>query len=141
MSARHELGIALALMCGSCAPLSAGKPQFAHAMPLCEVVTNEQKFAGQRVTVRALLVPAPHHREIYGAECDRVVSLFGSSDLWDRSARRVVNAALAYDVHAEIPVVVSGVFQPWTRHENGQLIINVGGPYIEEGSIVAARQP
>lgn len=110
-------------------------------MPLCQVVSDEQKFAGQRVTVRGLLVPAPHERTLYSYECNRSLILRGSSDLWDRSARRVVEAAQAYDVHAEIPVVVSGVFHPWTRRENGQLIISVGGPYIEDGSIVAARQP
>ena len=110
-------------------------------MPFCDVVADEQRFAGQQVLVHALLRQTPHGRVLYSPECQRSAALLGSSDLWDKSASLVVQAALANNELARVPVVVSGVFQPWTRYENGRPIINVGGPFIEEARVVAARQP
>jgi hypothetical protein len=135
------ISIALAVSCTSCVPLSVGKQYFGQATPLCNVVQNEQNYAGQRVLVRGLLVPAPHRREIYDPECKGWAILNGSSDRWEKRARRAVEGALANDERARIPVVVSGVFEPWTRYENGQPIIQVGGPSIEDARIVAVRQP
>ncbi|MEO8374099.1 MAG: hypothetical protein ABI471_02660 [Sphingomonas bacterium] len=133
--------VALPLACAGCAPLSAEKSFFGQATPLCDVVKNEQRYAGQRIMVRAFLVSTPHEREIYDPECRRSAQLRGSSDAWNRNAQRVIEAALANNKLPGVPVVVSGIFQPWTRYENGRRIINAWGPYIEEARIVAARQP
>ncbi|HYE28392.1 MAG TPA: hypothetical protein VEA61_09185 [Allosphingosinicella sp.] len=135
------IATALAAACASCAPLSANKPQFAQATPLCEAVMNEQKFAGQRVVVRGLLARSPHGRWIHSPECDRSAELLGSSSGWDRRSRRVVKGAFANDPRASVPVVVSGIFVPWTRYENGQPIIRAFGPAIDDARVLAARQP
>ena len=39
----------------------------------------------------------------------------------------VIDAASASNRRTAVPVVVSGVFRPWTGFENGTPIINVGG--------------
>ena len=133
--------IALASICVSCAPLSAGTQYFGRATPLCAILTSEQTYAGQPVLVAALLTHTPHGRQLYSPECDRGATLSGSSEAWDRQAKTVVEAALGNDEGARVPVVVSGVFRPWTRFENGRSVITVGGPVIEDAKVVAARQP
>ena len=138
---KRGISIMLALLCASCAPLSAGMEHFADASPLCTLVGNEQVYAGQRVLARGLLVQTPHGRHIYSPECEPSAALSGSSETWDRHARQVVEGAFANNERARVPIVVSGIFQPWTRYENGHMIIHVGGPYIEQARIVAARQP
>lgn len=138
---RREVSIAAALICAGCAPLSAGPRHFAEARSLCDVVQNEQTYAGQRILVRGLLVQTPHGRLLHSPECDGSAELRSSSEFWDRRARLVVEAAQANNIRPSIPVVISGVFHPCTRYENGQRTINVGGPFIEDARIVAARQP
>lgn len=138
----RNVAIALAAACAGCAPLSAGKAHFARATPLCDIVRDEQKFAGQTVTVRALMVNFPHQRAIADPECDGLALLRGSNAAWDKRARRVIEAAQAIDRNPEIPVVVSGIFQPQVRYENGRTIIqSLWGPTIDDARVVAARQP
>ena len=135
------IGIALTLTCTSCAPVSAGQDYFVRATPLCTIVADEQKYAGQPVLVSGLLQQTPHGRFLEGPECQRFADLDGSSDTWDRHAKRVIDAALANDKRAEVPVVVGGVFQPSSRYENGARIIRSGGPVIEDATVIAARRP
>jgi hypothetical protein len=110
-------------------------------MPLCTILADEQKYAGQQVLVSALLEETPHRRILEGPECQRFADLDGSSETWDRHAKGVIDAVLANNKRAEVPVVVAGVFQPSTRYENGARIIRADGPVIEDGMIVAARRP
>jgi hypothetical protein len=138
---KRVIGVASALFCASCAPLPNGQQYFGQAMQFCDLIANESRYAGQHVLVSAYLMHTPHGRELFSPECEVSAELRGSSDLWDGGARRAVQAWLSNNKLARVPVVVSGVFQPWTRHEDGHPVINVGGPYIEDGRIVAARQP
>ena len=138
---RRAISIGLALMGTSCAPLSAGKHIFPQATPLCIFLEDEQRYAARQVMVSALLRQTPHGRMIHDSRCNGSAQLRGSSEFWERNARLVVEAALANDGRAAVPVVVSGVFQPWVRYGRGLPVINGGGPFIEDGRIVAARQP
>jgi hypothetical protein len=131
--------VSLALICASCATPSANPLSFGQAVSLCRVIADEQRFAGQAVLVRGLLVQTPHGRELYGPECNGSAELRGSSDLWDDAAGQVIAEAFSTNEHARVPVIVSGVFHPWTRHENGRPVINAGGAFIDEGRVVAAR--
>ena len=106
------IGIAVTLTCASCAPVPVGQDYFVGATPLCTIVADEQKYAGQQVLVRALLEQTPHDRILAGPECQRFADLDSSNDTWDRHAKGVIEAALANNKRAEIPVVVRGVFQP-----------------------------
>jgi hypothetical protein len=137
-----RITIGLALVCCSCAPLAAGERYFARATPVCELVFNEQNYAGQEVLVTGLYASTPHGAEIYTPGCSRSVKLHGSVKTPnDKHAARVMEAGLTRNEVARIPVVVSGVFQPVVRWENGERVIYANGPFIEQASIVAARQP
>src|SRR5689334_4055081 len=140
-SMKRVITVLMALSCPGCASLATGQQYFGQAMPFCNLIANESRYAGQHVVVSAYLAQTPHGPQVFSPECKVSAELRGSSDLWDGSARRVVQAAISNNKLARVPVVVSGVFQPWARHENGLPVINVGGPYIEDGRVVAARQP
>jgi hypothetical protein len=128
------------LLSSACAPLSASRPLFSEATTLCSLVQDEQRYAGQAVTVRALLHHSPHGRTVNDPDCRASMDFRGSSEHWERRARRVVNGALVGDPRALIPVVIRGVFQPSVRYEGGQRVVT-GGPSIEQGRVVAARLP
>jgi hypothetical protein len=110
-------------------------------MSFCNLIGDERGFAGRQVVVHALLAQTPHGREIYSPACKGSAELWGSSELWDKRAKAVIDAALANNELARVPVVVSGVFQSSTRYENGVRVIIAGGPFIKDARIVAARQP
>lgn len=134
--------VALALLGSACVPRATAPQHFEVATPLCEILADEQKFADKPVLVAALLFHSPHGRDLYSRDCKLGASLDGSSELWDKGSRALIEAARARDQRASIPVVVSGVFRPWTRYEPGKPPIHLGGgPAIEEGRIVAARWP
>jgi len=136
-----QIGIVFAFTCISCAPVVVGQEHFVRATPLCRVLMDEQKYAGQQVLVSALLFYSPEGPTLSSPGCDRAADLDSSSDTWERHAKAVIDAALAKNKRAAVPVVVSGVFQPWTRYEGGKQIIRAGGPAIGDARIIAARQP
>jgi len=111
-------------------------------MPVCNLISDEERYAGQVVLVAGLYASTPHGGELYSPECSRSVTLNGSSAArrYER-VDRVIKAAFIRNEAARVPVAVSGVFQPSVRWENGKRVVYANGPFIEESSFVAARQP
>ena len=134
-------GLALALLCAGCVPMSAGKEHFAGAAPLCDVIANERSHSGKRVLASALLQRTPHGFNLYAPECNATASLNIAPGTGGGRARKVVDAAFVGNGRAQVPVVIDGVFEPWTRFENGVPIINAWGPVLRDARIVAARRP
>jgi hypothetical protein len=133
--------IVLAALTASCSPLSAGTQYFGQAIPVCNLVSDQQTYAGHRVLVSGVYYSTPHGGMLRGPDCDRSVKLNGSLDVPDdKRTSRVIEAAFIRNEFAQVPVVVSGVFQPSERWENGQYVRKTG-PSIEETAFVAARQP
>jgi hypothetical protein len=123
--------IALTLTCASCAPLSVGKSYFAQATPVCNLISDQQRYVGQRVLVTGLYDSTPRGGLLYGPKCEALVWLSGASDVPDdERSRRVIEAAFIQNKSARVPVVVSGIFQ-----------LRLDGPHIESVTFVAARQP
>jgi hypothetical protein len=102
---------------------------------------DERRYAGQHVLVSALLFHTPHGRVLYSADCSSDADLDSSSDTWDRNAKHVIDAALADNPLARIPVVVMGIFQPQVGYHGDPHTIRAYRAVLEDAKIVAARQP
>jgi hypothetical protein len=131
--------IALIMVCTGCASFVETSRAFARAIPLCELILNEQTYAGMRVEARGLLINAPHGRDLYDPKCDRTASVLGGAG-WGRRGR-AADLALERGGGVRLPVAVSGILQPHVKYENGEMIIHPGSPSLKEALIVASGRP
>ena len=141
---KPAITVALSLCAVSCAPLSAGEQYFGQALPVCSILADVDRYADQRVLVRGLYNSTPHQGSIYDPEdpeCRSVPLSFSPDRPRNSRASQVIRAAFVRNEFARVPIVVSGVVRPSVRQENGQQVVYVSCPCIEEAVTVAARQP
>ena len=107
-------------------------------------LADVDRYADQRVLVRGLYNSTPHQGYIYDPEdpeCRSVPLSFSPDRPRNSRASQVIRAAFVRNEFARVPIVVSGVVRPSVRQENGQQVVYVSCPCIEEAVTVAARQP
>lgn len=126
------------MMCTSCVSATAVEQAFARAASLCDVLRQEQSYAGQRVEVRGVLYADPDERHLYDPQCKKSAGVRGGSR-WGRRGR-AADAALGPGWRIGLPVVVSGIVRPETGYQDGRRIIHIGGSALEDAFIVAARR-
>jgi hypothetical protein len=144
---------ALALTAGAvaCIPTprvdAASEQLFAKAVSICALLGDPKPFVGKRVTVSGYLFPTPHGGVFHDDGCDRgeIPLSRDNYEADNKLARAIRDAAWRADSHADVPVVMSGIWEDHFKGDALGFMCSGGGICqrysLQADSLVAARPP